>query len=52
MKDSHLPEEMLLAQVAEALEERQRPDRRQAQLGLPQNVTKERRKKDRRAKNK
>lgn len=50
MKDKSLPKEMLLAQVEEALEERQNSDRRKTQRPLPPNVMQDRRKRDRRAK--
>lgn len=39
---------MLLNQLEDALEERQSPDRRKTQKGLPSGVKEERRKKDRR----
>ncbi len=38
-----------LSQIEEALEERENPDRRKEQKGLPENVHKERRRLDRRA---
>jgi hypothetical protein len=38
-----------LSQITEALEERQRPDRRKSDKGLPEEIKKERRKNDRRA---
>lgn len=41
---------VLLAQIEDALEERQRPDRRERHQGIPQDVPLERRKNDRRAK--
>lgn len=40
---------VLLTQIEDALEERQRLDRRQQDEGIPQDVTHERRKVDRRA---
>lgn len=40
---------VVLTQIEEALEERQRQDRRQVDKGLPENVSEERRKGDRRA---
>jgi hypothetical protein len=40
---------MLLNQLEEALEERQTPDRRKSQKGLPSGVKNERRKGDRRS---
>lgn len=40
---------VLLTQIEDALEERQRHDRRQSDEGIPQDVSHERRKVDRRA---
>jgi hypothetical protein len=39
---------VLLTQIEDALEERQRPDRRERHQGIPQDVPQERRKSDRR----
>lgn len=41
---------VLLTQIEDALEERQRPDRRERHKGIPQDVPQERRKNDRRGK--
>lgn len=43
---------VLLTQIEDALEERQRQDRRQNDEGIPQDVPHERRKADRRAQSK
>ncbi len=40
---------VLLTQIEDALEERQKPDRRARHQGIPQDVPHERRKNDRRA---
>ncbi len=48
MSKSSIPEKMILAQLEEALEERQRPDRRQKKASLPEGVKEDRRKGDRR----
>ncbi len=48
MSKSSIPEKMILAQLEEALEERQRPDRRQKKASLPEGVNEDRRKGDRR----
>lgn len=48
MSNGNIPKELLLDQLAEALEERQTPDRRQQAAGLPKGVKADRRKGDRR----
>lgn len=48
MSEKAIPKEMLFNQIAEALEERQTPDRRQSQKGLPSDLKQDRRKGDRR----
>lgn len=48
MNNDSIPKDLLLDQLAEALEERQNPDRRQRDAGLPQGVKGERRRGDRR----
>lgn len=50
MNQETIPEKMIITQLEEALEERQRPDRRKEQEGLPLEVNKDRRKGDRRSK--
>lgn len=47
-----LPSNMILSQLEDALEERQTPDRRKLQAGLPTGVDRERRKGDRRSRKK
>jgi len=49
MKTKILPADMLLNQLEEALEERQKPDRRKTANVLPSGVKEDRRKSDRRA---
>lgn len=49
MKNKILPADMLLNQLEEALEERQSPDRRKTQKGVPSGLKEDRRKNDRRA---
>ena len=48
MSKASIPEEMLVTQMEEALEERENADRRKAKKDLPENVEAERRKRDRR----
>lgn len=48
MSKSNIPEKMIFTQLEEALEERQRPDRRQQKKGLPEGINSERRQGDRR----
>lgn len=48
MSNGNIPKELLLEQLEDALEERQRPDRRQQDAGLPADVRAERRRGDRR----
>ncbi|WP_187410127.1 hypothetical protein [Saccharophagus sp. K07] len=47
-----LPADLLISQLEDALEERQNPDRRKVQAGLPEGIEQDRRKGDRRAKKK
>lgn len=49
MNQETIPEKMIITQLEEALEERQRPDRRKEKAGLPPEVNRERRKGDRRS---
>ena len=48
MTNSIIPKDLLLNQLEEALEERQKPDRRQTNAELPREVVRDRRKGDRR----
>ncbi len=50
MNPDIIPEKMILTQLEEALEERQKPDRRQQKKTLPPEVNQDRRRADRRAK--
>jgi hypothetical protein len=49
MTDIKLPEEMIVTQLEEALEERQTPDRRKRPAPLPPEVIRDRRRGDRRS---
>lgn len=49
MKEKLVTNDMILEQLADALEERQTPDRRQDKKGLPQGVVEDRRREDRRS---
>lgn len=50
MNEEMIPEKMIITQLEEALEERQRPDRRKQEKDLPPEVNQDRRKGDRRSK--
>ena len=49
MNQETIPEKMIITQIEEALEERQTPDRRKREQGLPPEVNKDRREGDRRS---
>lgn len=48
MSDNKKATDLVFTQLEEALEERQNPDRRQVQAGVPEGVEEDRRKGDRR----
>jgi hypothetical protein len=50
MNEEIIPKKMIITQLEEALEERQKPERRSRKAGLPPDVKGERRKGDRRTK--
>jgi hypothetical protein len=52
MKDEIIPKKMIITQLEEALEERQKPERRAQKAGLPPEVNSDRRRGDRRTQKK